>query len=215
MMSESFLITYRSGFVGSGRVPMTQPRTDAEIAKDLLAGSVMAIKDTYMYSTEVSAMWDEMRYGIAVTKAYPYKEKLAEMAFRHFGAAEGVGTVGTWYEAQKKSPAFGESHQRWILETLSYLLINKARRYNYDTWSFLLTAGSNPAATHQLAIDIDDAMSLNQSLMNLGNFFSQWGPGEKRQIKELPLGQLVLLWLRKADGDTDLAQSLHVLYGKR
>jgi hypothetical protein len=214
-MSETVLITYPSGFVGSGTVGLTHSKSTADVAKQLLGGTASAPKDDYVYSTDISNMWDEMRYGTAVTKTYLYKEKLAWLAFTHMGVKDGIRTFGTWYDAQQKGAEFGENHQRWILETLRLLVFGKARKYNYDTWAFLLTVGSNPRPSRQLALEIEDLLSQENTLGVLTNQMTTNGIGESQRVRAVGLSHLVLGWLRAPGGETDLAQSLHVLYGKR
>src|SRR6187399_1546333 len=90
---------------------------------------------------DVEALWGAVVAGDPSVNTFEFREKILKVAKRSFGML----IFGDWISAQKATTAYCDYHQRWIDETVHFVLFDKRRECTYNVWVGLLYAPSSAA----------------------------------------------------------------------
>jgi hypothetical protein len=192
----SDLKIYPSGFMGSAKVPQTEGFDAAALAKQIFNRSQVIPPNKYTASVEVRAMWETMVAGGAEAITFEFKERVLKLALSHFAEV----TFTDWIQMQWDCPEYGDNHSRWIDETLKFVFQGTPRSLNTWSWCTVLSLGDNTKNVKKFS-------PTAKKLLFNGAF------QENRVDTVIP--SFVIRWVRQPNGISDLAASLHVLFGGR
>jgi hypothetical protein len=183
---------YPSGFLGSPVVALTAPLpADQAFRTDRWVGAVQQ-PNLMLGMRDVEDLFAAVRAGDPGVNDFAFRERILKTAKRAFGML----VFGDWVKAQKFSPGYCDYHQRWIEETVQYVILDKRREYTYNVWVGVLDAA--PASKTNFVNKLSDS------------FFALNGP-----YRDLRTTQFIELWCQRERGVLDLLESLHVLFGTR
>jgi hypothetical protein len=203
MDSNTLLLKiYPSGFLGSGTVTQTEPINMVANVRNLLNKDRVIRTTPYTASADVVGMWDDAMVNAPEFKSFDYKEKILVVAMKAFGTS----SIKQWVDAQVDNPMCGDSHYRWIDETLHYVMTGARRQYQYNTWLTILST-SRP-----------DAEAKGYSKV-MHQYFSTGTPAllsfSNKNPKTMSIVDFIAAWVSRPNGIEDLTASLNVLFGKR
>lgn len=203
MDSNNLLLkVYPSGFLGSGTVTQTEPINMLVNVRNLLNKNKVNRTIPYTANQDVVTMWEEAMINSNEFKSFAYKEKILVIAMKAFGTS----TLKQWIDAQVDNPLCGDTHYRWLDETLEYVMEGRRRAYQYNTWITVLSA-SRP-----------DAEAKGYSRV-MDNYFRRGVPvlltSSNSNPKIMSMADFITAWVCKPNGIEDLTASLNVLFGKR
>lgn len=200
--NQLILKTYPSGFLGSGSVVQTEPINMVANVRNLLNKERVTRTMPYTANADVVAVWDDTMINSQEFKSFAYKEKILVVAMKAFG----VQSLKNWIDAQVDNPMCGDSHYRWIDETLQYVMTGTRRQYQYNTWLTILSA-SRP-----------DAEAKGYSKI-MYQYFGTGTPAilsvSNKNPKTMSIVDFIAAWVSRPNGIEDLTASLNVLFGKR
>lgn len=205
-MSEEQLVKglkiYPSGFLGSPNVPQTRPIDVVTTASRLLNKSYMPQHSSYLANAEVYDLWTDVVSGDPDYKKFEFKERVLKCALSAFGTER----IMDWIEAQQINLKAGESHYRWIDETLLYIFAGKNREMSTNNWYVLLSAGGI-GTNRSIQSKVIKHYMLGEKDRDI------WTPSTYRA--DMTVREFILAWVRAKGGMEDLITSLNVLFGKR
>jgi hypothetical protein len=200
--NQLILKIYPSGFLGSGSVAQTEPINMVASVRNLLNKEKVTRTMPYTANADVVTIWDDAMVNSQEFKSFAYKEKILVVAMKAFGAK----SLKNWIDAQVDNPMCGDSHYRWIDETLQYVMTGTRRQYQYNTWLTILSA-SRP-----------DAEAKGYSKI-MYQYFGTGTPAilsvSNKNPKTMSVVDFIAAWVSRPNGIEDLAASLNVLFGKR
>jgi hypothetical protein len=195
-MSEVGLKIYPSGFLGSASVKQTPEMAVADVAKQILNKTSIATTNRYTASLEVQAMWASILADAPEVKTFEFKEKILKIALSHFGDMN----VLDWVSAQWMTEEYGSSHAKYLDETLKLVFGGIKRSMGTNAWSVILTAGRNDKGPRTFTPVMREYLLKDSFKMTRRN---------------VPMGEIIVRWVRQPGGIMDLANSLQILYGTR
>ena len=203
MDSNNLLLKiYPSGFLGSGTVTQTEPIDMLVNVRNLLNKNTVHKKTPYTANQDAVAIWDEAMVNSANFKSFEYKEKILVVAMKAFGTK----TLKQWIDAQVDNPMCGDTHYRWLDETLDYVMEGKRRIYQYNTWLMILSASRPDVEAKGYSKTMDKY--LNRGIPVLLTNMST-------NPKTMSIVDFISAWVSRPNGIEDLTASLNVLFGKR
>lgn len=188
----SKLKIYPSGFLGNALVAHTAPLDISAIKNRLFDNSPLGNIEGHTANREVESLWDDVVGGDPAYKTFEFREKILRAAIPAFG----TDTIYEWIVSQLQSDMHTEYHQRWIDETLQYVLLGKPREYSYNVWFSLITSGHA------------DKSKLNSNVVSST-------VGRDGFAHQCTIVEFINRWVSQPRGVDDLIASLHVLFGKR
>lgn len=195
-MDSIKLKTYPSGFLGISDVPQSQSKDLTMAVKQLFNRSYIQKSNPYTASLEVLELWSTLLSDAEAYKTFEFNERILKCALTMFGDLN----VLDWIRAQWQSPDYGSNHARWIDETIDFIFTGKRREISTNGWCAILTAGENDTGEHTFSPTVKKTLMAGGLLGFKGN---------------IPMSQLIVIWVRQKNGITDLINSLNVLYGVR
>jgi hypothetical protein len=131
--------------------------------------------------------------------SFDYREKVIVAALDAFG----TDRFDVWYLSQLKSPALGNLHGDFLLDTLKYIETGK-RDVSLETWQSLLAItdeGNNIGKLSPLAKEFfGDTTSYEHFVL-------------PKYPKNVELTEVIQNWLVHTAGFEDLLGTLHILFG--
>lgn len=200
--SNQLLKIYPSGFLGSANVIQTEPIDMIVNVKNLLNRTRVNKSTPYTASQEIALMWEEALMNSKEFKSFEYKEKILVLAMKAFGTR----LFKHWIDAQVDNVMSGDTHYRWIDETLKYVLEGTPRSFQFNTWLTVLSAAR------------PDTEAKGYSKVMYSHFGNRrptilQGPG--RNPRTMTVVDFIHAWVSRENGIEDLTASLNVLFGKR
>lgn len=126
-------------------------------------------------------------------KRFDFKEDVLSTFMKAFGTI----SFGEWYMAQFQSPSFGPMHQRFLDDTLSFLMGNR-REMAIQSWEEIMDESE-----HRM-----DRIEVSKRTQD---FF---GTATTSKISgSMMIEQVVHDWMRRDGGFTDLLTTGHILFG--
>lgn len=203
MDSNNLLLKiYPSGFLGSGSVTQTEPINMLVNVRNLLNKNKVNRTIPYTANQDIVSIWEEAMINNKEFKSFEYKEKILVVAMKAFGTA----TLKQWIDAQVDNPMCGDTHYRWIDETLEYVMSGRRRSYQFNTWLTVLNASRPDAEAKGYSKVMDDYLRRGVPVL-LTN--SNVNP------RTMSIADFITAWVRQPNGIEDLTSSLNVLFGKR
>lgn len=200
--SNQLLKIYPSGFLGSASVIQTEPIDMIVNVKNLLNKTRVNKTTPYTANQEVVLMWEEAIMNSKEFKSFEYKEKILVIAMKAFGTR----LFKDWVDAQVSNPQSGDTHYRWIDETLKYVLDGTPRAFMFNTWLTVLSAARPDA----------EAKGYSQLMYHyLGNGRASILMHRSRNPRTMTMVDFIHAWVSRQNGIEDLTASLNVLFGKR
>lgn len=200
--SNQILKIYPSGFLGSANVIQTEPIDMIVNVKNLLNRTRVNKSTPYTANQEVVLMWEDALMNSKEFKSFEYKEKILVLAMKAFGTR----LIKHWIDAQVDNVMCGDTHYRWIDETLMYVMVGSHRSFQYNTWLTVLSTAR------------PDTEAKGYSKV-MYNFFGNGKPSVLVDPANNPRNMTVVdflrRWVSQENGIEDLAASLNVLFGKR
>jgi len=129
------------------------------------------------------------------TTSIEYREKVLKCALMAFGTMQ----FDLWYAKQFVSPSVGDTHHRFLDDTLRFIETGKRDMY-LDTWRALIRYNDIPDARPPLTPFAAD-------------FFGISTPGYNRVAKPADLISIIQRWTSQPNGFEDLLCTLHILFG--
>jgi len=200
--NKVILKIYPSGFLGSGVVTQTEPINMITNVNNLLNRNKVNKTTPYTANQEVVDMWDTAMVNGQEFKSFEYKEKILIIAMKAFGTK----SLKQWIDAQVDCPMCGDSHYRWIDETLEYVMRGTRRNYQFNTWVTVLSA-ARPDAEAKGYSRVMDYWLGNRTPVLLTS--TQTNP------RMMSVVDFIAAWVARPNGIEDLTASLNVLFGKR
>lgn len=200
--SNQLLKIYPSGFLGSASVIQTEPIDMIVNVKNLLNKTRVNKSTPYTASQEVVLMWEEALINGKEFKSFEYKEKILVLAMKAFGTR----LFKHWIDAQVDNTMCGDTHYRWIDETLKYVLEGTPRSFQYNTWLTVLSA-SRP--------DTEAKGYSKVMYSHFGNGKASILVSPNRNPRTMTVVDFIHAWVSRENGIEDLTASLNVLFGKR
>lgn len=200
--SNQLLKIYPSGFLGSAGVLQTEPIDMIVNVKNLLNRTRVNKSTPYTANHEVVLMWEEALINNKEFKSFEYKEKILVIAMKAFGTK----TLKNWIDAQVDNPMCGDTHYRWIDETIRYVLESTPRSFQFNTWLTVLSA-SRPDT---------EAKGYSKLMYHyFGNGRASLLVSPNMQPRGMTMVDFIRTWVCRENGIEDLTASLNVLFGKR
>lgn len=200
--NQLILKIYPSGFLGSGAVAQTEPINMVANVRNLLNKEKFNRTTPYTANVDVVSIWNDAMINSQEFKSFEYKEKILSVAMKAFGTQ----SLKHWIDAQVDCPMCGDSHYRWIDETLQYVMTGTRRSFHYNTWLTVLSA-SRP-----------DTEAKGYSKI-MYQYFSTGTPAvlsvANKNPKTMSVVDFIAAWVSRPNGIEDLTASLNVLFGKR
>ncbi|MBB5409403.1 hypothetical protein HDG34_003344 [Paraburkholderia sp. HC6.4b] len=200
---------YPRGFLGKTLPPRlaVKPRPfDIRIRTTPVAGIVVPQQNTADANAAVEMLYAQYIRRAAATMSFEFREKILIVALDAFGTA----SFTDWYATQPESPSFGDTHQRFLIDTLHFIRHGR-RNLPLESWaSFLLPfdggrrlahAGETPDETEPTEA-AEEFFSYMQSTQPIAA-----GPGTAL------LADVIQQWTSRAGGIEDLIGTLHLLFG--
>lgn len=184
---------YPSGFRGSAVVKTTTPIDLERNRERMFSSSAIVETEARPAALAVCQLWGALSAGAKEASSFEFHERVLAVALAVFGTV----FVYDWCVDQRKSPNWDEYHQRWIDETLAFVVRGKPREFSPFNWTALL------GAPGQCAPNTDSRMVREI-------FFDR-----ERIGTAFTLEQFITLWLQQPGGIDDLTNSLYVLFGGR
>ena len=200
--SNQLLKIYPSGFLGSASVIQTEPIDMIVNVKNLLNRTRVNKSTPYTANQEIVLMWEEALMNSKEFKSFEYKEKILVLAMKAFGTR----LFKHWIDAQVDNTMCGDTHYRWIDETLKYVLEGTPRSFQFNTWLTVLSAAR------------PDTEAKGYSKVMYGHFGNGRASilmGPNRNPRTMTVVDLIHAWVSRENGIEDLTASLNVLFGKR
>lgn len=200
--NQLILKIYPSGFIGSASVAQTEPISMVSNIRNLLNKEKVAKTQPYTANADVVAMWDDAMVNDEKFKSFEYKEKILIIAMKAFG----VKSLKNWIDAQVDNPMCGDTHYRWIDETLLYVMNGTRRQYQYNTWLTILSAARPDAEAKGYSRVMHQYFGTGlAAVLSVTN----------RNPKTMTVVDFISAWVSRPNGIEDLTASLNVLFGKR
>jgi hypothetical protein len=191
---------YPRGFLGRALSPRlaVKPRPfDVRIRTTPIASVVTPQQGVAEANAAVEMLHAQYVRRAAVTMSFEFREKVLIAALDAFGTV----SFTDWYHSQPESPAFGDTHQRFLDDTLRFIL--QGRRYlSLESWaSFLLPtdAGIRPVEGGEIEEEFFSYMESAQPVTG--------GTGT------VLLADVIQQWTSRPGGIEDLLGTLHLLFG--
>lgn len=200
--SNQLLKIYPSGFLGSANVIQTEPIDMIVNVKNLLNRTRVNKSTPYTASQEIALMWEEALMNSKEFKSFEYKEKILVLAMKAFGTR----LFKHWIDAQVDNVMSGDTHYRWIDETLKYVLEGTPRSFQFNTWLTVLSAARPDTEAKGYS-------KVMYSHFGNGRPTILQGPG--RNPRTMTVVDFIHAWVSRENGIEDLTASLNVLFGKR
>jgi hypothetical protein len=193
---------YPSGFLGSAAVNQTEPINLIVNVKNLLNRNRVTKPTVYTANQDVVQMWDSAILNDAAFKSFDYKEKILIIAMKAFGTL----TVKQWIDAQVDNPTCGDTHYRWIDETLCYVMSGTSRSFQFNTWLTILSAARPDTEAKGYSKIMDKYFGgKTPAILTSSN----------NNPRTMSMVDFITAWVCKPNGIEDLTSSLNVLFGKR
>ncbi len=200
--NKLILKIYPSGFLGSALVTQTEPINMIVNVNNLLNRNKVSKTTPYTANQDIVLMWDQAMVNDKEFKSFEYKEKILILAMKSFGTR----TIKQWIDAQVDNPMCGDSHYRWIDETLHYVMTGTRRSFQFNTWLTILSA-SRP--------DVE-AKGYSKTMNNyFGGRVSSLLTSNSTNPRTMSIVDFISAWVARPNGIEDLTSSLNVLFGKR
>jgi hypothetical protein len=200
--NKLILKIYPSGFLGSATVNQTEPINMIVNVKNLLNRNKVTKTAPYTANQDVMLMWYDAMMNDKTFKGFEYKEKILVIAMKAFGTR----TLKQWIDAQVDNPMCGDSHYRWIDETLNYVMNGTSRSFQYNTWLTVLSAARPDAEAKGYT------KTMNQYF---GGKVAAILTSSNTNPRTMSMVDFITAWVCKPNGIEDLTSSLNVLFGKR
>lgn len=149
-------------------------------------------KDNNPPNPAVEALYSTIIRNGVHADSFEFRKQLAVTALNAFGTKD----FYEWYIAQHQSPACGDSHGKYLLDTLKFIQTGK-RDMSVETWGSILF----------MTDEGDDISEAKDKFIE--DFF-----GSVQYQRNRNLVDVIQSWLSQPTGANDLLYSLHILFGK-
>lgn len=200
--SNQLLKIYPSGFLGSASVIQTEPIDMIVNVKNLLNRTRVNKPTPYTANQDIVLMWEEALMNNKDFKSFEYKEKILVIAMKAFGTQ----ILKDWVDAQVSNPQSGDTHYRWIDETLKYVIEGIPRSYMYNTWLTVLSAARPDTEAKGYS-------KVMHNYFGAGRASILMSPD--KNPRSMSTVDFIRAWVCRDNGIEDLTASLNVLFGKR
>lgn len=191
---------YPRGFLGAPLPPNVarkQTPFSGSYKQKQFSWSLLDTQDKKRYGDyTVEKLFSKYVRAEASINSHAFRARVFKEAFKLFGG----NNFHFWYQAQKASPLMSDYHQRFLEDTIRYLLTGK-RELSVQSWDSLLT----------LSTDSNEYILDNKVVTQ---FFNEHVPGEGiKTPKNRTTTEVLQLWWTKPAGVGDLLYTLHILFG--
>lgn len=156
---------------------------DHKSAADILPNS--HVEDLYSsYIRQTASMGD-----------FEFRKKLLKVALVSFG----TDRFDMWYQSQFQSPAIGDLHSRFLVDTIKFISSGK-RDMSLETWGALL-------------IITDEGDRVKGMTKDAKEFFGISADGVTRHPRNRSIIEIIQSWCSQPNGSEDLLGTLHILFG--
>jgi hypothetical protein len=129
------------------------------------------------------------------TTSMAYREKVLKCALSAFG----TDRFDLWYSKQFVSPSVGDTHHRFLDDTLRFIATGQRGMY-LDVWRSLLRYNDEPDTRELLTPAAADFFGINT-------------PGVRRQPVNASMVEIIQRWTAQPNGFEDLLCTMHILFG--
>lgn len=189
---------YPRGFLGALPVPKVEkdrPQSTATIKHGQLHLTTFNPRDPQMNANDtVEHLYADYMKEAGEVLSMEFRTKVLHAALHAFGTT----SFFHWFREQSSSPAFGDMHQRFLIDTLRFLQGNR-REMALVVWDQVL--------------DIEDATPLKSQYINLADEFFGATLRDAQAKRNDSVVDVIQLWCTRPNGIEDLLQTLHLLFG--
>jgi hypothetical protein len=200
---------YPRGFLGKTLPPrlVVKPRPfDVRIRTTPIAGIVVPQQNTADANPAVEMLYAQYVKRAAATMSFEFREKILIVALDAFGTA----SFTDWYASQPESPSVGDTHQRFLDDTLHFIRCGR-RNLPLESWvSFLLPFDGGRRLAH-----VSETSEDNGPGKTAEEFFSYMQSTQPIAAGHgtVLLADVIQQWTSRPGGIEDLLGTLHLLFG--
>ncbi len=184
---------YPRGFLGSAEALPQTERTSNSFSDEVRNRIQYKANEENRKKNGIPANPDVERLYSAYIKrsyqigAFEFRKDVLRVAIRAFG----VKNFQSWYLSQHQSPACGDLHSRFLLDTIKFIYSGK-RDMSLETWAALLNM-------------TDEGNDIGPLPEEAKKFFEH---GYNDNLLDL-----IQTWCKKDNGMEDMLGTLHILFG--
>lgn len=201
-MSERYLVVFPRGFIGVTNMGLNSEKnkkTAADRLIDMRYKKENSEEDkTEVYNLNVTKLYSLMIDSLASDKLTFNKAVIIE-ALRCFGNID----FAEWIKIQKNSRYFTLNHQKFVLDTLKFILTGK-RNVSIRSWEVLL---------HRKFIDDIESVRNNPDFDKVVDQFFKTFASDGQPLSS-NLTRIIPQWLSNRGGNEDLLLTLNIVFGK-
>lgn len=202
-MKEHLLVVFSRGFIG-----LSTPGLNKETNKKTVADQLIDIRyraDTKtedkmeVYNVNITKMYTAMIDGTYHGNSITFNKAIIVEALRNFGSVN----LLDWINLQKTSRYFTSNHQKFLLDTLNFIVTGK-RKTTIRTWEIILkrkTVDDVESVSNNKEFD-SKILSFLNSIASDGNPISS------------NLTRIIPEWFSHRGGNEDLLLTLNIIFGK-
>lgn len=150
----------------------------------------------YHFHKAVQAVVNQFFNDFSQLKDFDFREKVLIATKSAFSTQSFDG----WCALQNESPAFGAMQQKFLEDTLNYLVTGQ-RSIQIESWKPLIEAKTSPEKNVQAPLD-------------LTRYFGQGNMLRSTELLPPKLEHAIATWTLRPDGFKDLIYSLDVIFGE-
>jgi hypothetical protein len=198
-MNELALKIYPRGFLGRPLEPQLKAKRPFESRLNALAVKVNIFTpqvSSVDANPHVEALYGQWINRAPETTSFEFREKVLNAALSAFG----TDSFYEWYAAQVHSPAFGDTHKRFLEDTLLFLQTGKRTMF-VETWSALVTIQDGGERTAEFTEPAKEYFGIPTP------------DAQYRKPQNRDLTSTIQQWVSHARGFDDLVGTLHLLFG--
>lgn len=189
---RGFLGVEQSQVIAKRETPFSQNYKQRQFSLSLID----TIDKKRLGDSAIDALFTKYIHAEGNINSHAFRERVFKNTFRLMNGK----SFYFWYTSQRASPLLGDYQQRFLEDTLSYLITGK-RSVSIQTWDSLLTFTTQT-----------DEPTPDSSIMR--DFFGERSDGTGEKIpKNRNIVDVLQLWWEKPAGVGDLLHTLHILFG--
>lgn len=143
---------------------------------------------------EVEGVYADYIRDVVATSSFEFKERILKVALDSFGTIN----FGTWCIAQYDSKAAGDLHNRFIEDTLRFIVEGR-REMSLPTWMAII----------KITDEGNNIGHMSQQTKDYLKILSDY----RAETYNISLIEVIQKWCSKPGGMEDMLVTLHVLFG--
>ena len=190
---------YPSGFVGvkDARIVFSEPKNQLDIANAVFNRLESRQRDFMIHSIDAMDAFTLMNSRDPEKSTLDFVVRVLTLAIHHIG---GDTDLLQWIKMQLNAQSTDHFHEKWLTETLGFVLKGWARKVHPQSWC-VMTVTAEQDKRRETPMSEDMVSILGHDLAT--------------GRATMTINEFILSWIRRQGGLVDLVNSLRVLYGTR